>query len=108
MLATVVFCAASRPAIEGLGDLLFALAFSFWVGSPLIFLGRVKLFASFPKLAAVLYVLGCCTLTGLFITVFVKPTGSTAAVVLITGPLLLTLAYTFTGVVLKLRKGVGS
>ena len=82
----------------------FLVAFAIWVGLPLLILGRLRVFWSFPKITAVLYGVGLLLLGTLLFGVFVAPAGSTAALAIISVPFLLNSAYAATAVVLKLKK----
>lgn len=67
-------------------------------------LSQLKVFRGSAKTAAVLYALGTFTLGALFLSIFVAPARSTAALGIIFVPLVLIIIYGTAAVVLKAKK----
>ena len=101
VLGVGVFALSAPGAtIEGIVDVAFGVAMSCWVGLPLILLGVIKVFRSYPNMHLSMWSLGCFVLFGACWQVFFAPRGSTAALGLLFVPFYLLAGYGVAAMVL--------
>jgi hypothetical protein len=89
---------------QGEGIPFFGFFFPLWIGLPFWFLSRAKVFRAFPMTVGFLLLAGVLLTFWAFWQTFVRPTGSTAALVMFFIPFYLLIAYALSWVVLAYIK----